>query len=451
MKSIVVDKTKKNEKFVQKNRIESLYSLIRQLYPICRSITGNGVRETLNIIKSRIPLEIHEIPTGCRVFDWTIPMEWNINDAWIKNSKGEKIIDFHESNLHVLNYSTPVDEMISLDALKKHLHSIPEQPDLIPYRTSYYSEQWGFCLSHNQMNSMAEESYHVYIDSELKNGSLTYGELLIEGKTADEMIISCHICHPSLANDNLSGISLAVHLAEKLAKEQLHYSYRFLFIPGTIGSITWLAGNEDKVQHIKYGLVLSCVGDSGRVTYKRSRNGHSEIDRIVERVLVDSGEPYDIRAFSPYGYDERQFCSPGFDLPVGCFMRTPFGEFPQYHTSADNLDFISADALDNALTKVEGVLDIIESNRTYINLNPKCEPNLGKRGLYSLTGGDKYGQIDKMAILWVLNLSDGQHSLLDIAERANLSYQAVQQASEVLLEVKLLKPYSDKDREEIPG
>lgn len=418
---------------------EEIYSLIEKLYPICRSITGDGVRKSLQILKEYIPLELYELPTGMQVFDWTIPKEWNINDAWIANLKGDKIIDFQDSNLHVLNYSTPVDREISFKELKPHLYTLPEQPDLIPYRTSYYKEQWGFCLTHNQLKSMKEEAYRVYIDSSLTEGSLTYGELFIEGESKDEVLISSHICHPSLCNDNLSGISVAVHLAESLLREKLRYSYRFLFIPGTIGSIAWLARNEDNIQNIKHGLVLSCVGDSGSITYKKSRRGNAEINQIVEQVLGDSGNDYAIRDFTPYGYDERQFCSPAFNLPVGCFMRTPFGEFPEYHTSADNLDLVKPEALADSLSTLENVIDVIENNQTYLNQNPRGEPNLGKRGLYKLTGGDAEGEINQLAILWVLNLSDGNHSLLDIAQRSGLSFKTIKQASDALQKVRLLE------------
>ncbi len=421
---------------------ESLYNLVEDLYPICRSITGDGVRKSIQIIKKWIPLQVREIPTGTEIFDWTVPKEWNIKDAWIKNSNGEKIIDFSRSNLHVVNYSIPVDKEVSLEELKQHLYTLPDQPDLIPYIKSYFKEQWGFCLSHNQLTSLKEDRYHVYIDSTLKEGSMTYGELLIEGKSTDEVLISTHICHPSLCNDNLSGISVAAHLAQSLFDEELRYSYRFLFIPATIGSIAWLAQNEDTVGSIKYGLVLSCVGDSGNITYKKSRQGTAEIDRIVEQVLGHSHDKYEIREFLPFGYDERQFCSPAFDLPVGCFMRTPFGEFPEYHTSADNLDFVKPEALADSLSKLTDIIYVIENNRKYLNLNPKCEPNLGKRGLYRLTSDNKKIEINQLAILWVLNLSDGKNTLLDISERSDMNFNTIKQAADALESVQLLERMS---------
>jgi len=418
---------------------ESLFNLLEKLYPICRSITGDGLRKSLQIIQNNIPLTINEVPSYTEVFDWIVPKEWNINDAWIKNSNGEKIIEFNDSNLHVLNYSIPVDKKITFDELKSHLHTLPEQPDLIPYRTSYYEEQWGFCLSHNQFLSMEDDLYHVKIDSVLEEGSLSYGELFIQGDMDKEVLISCHVCHPSLANDNLSGVSVATHLAKYLLDEDLQYSYRFLFIPGTIGSITWLAHNEDQLKNIKYGLVLSCVGDEGNITYKKSRDEKAEINRVVAKVLEDSNEEYEIRDFSPYGYDERQFCSPAFNLPVGCFMRTPFGEFPEYHTSADNTDFVEPETLSDSLSKLIDTIFVIENNKKFLNQNPKCEPNLGKRGLYEHIGGDTDKGIDKMALLWVLNLSDGSNTLLDIAERSNMDFKAIKKAADALLDVELLE------------
>lgn len=418
---------------------EKMYSLIERLYPLCRSITGNGLRESLQIIQGFIPLEIHEVVSGTEVFDWTIPKEWNINNAWIKNEDGVKIIDFNDSNLHVLNYSIPVNKKVGLDELKNHVYTLPDQPDLIPYRTSYYNEKWGFCITQNQLDSMNDEGYYVCIESTLQDGSLSYGELLIEGESQEEVLISSHICHPSLVNDNLSGVAVAVHLAEWLMKQDLHYSYRFLFIPATIGSITWLAHNENKVQNIKHGLVLSCVGDDGCITYKKSRMGKAEIDQVVEQVLVESTDEHEIRDFSPYGYDERQYCSPAFDLPVGCFMRTPFGEFSEYHTSADNLDFVNPEKLADSLSKLKQIAEVLEGNGMYLNINPQCEPNLGKVGLYKLTGGSKKNPNLQQAILWVLNFSDGNHTLLDIAKRSGLNFRVIKQASVELERVQLLK------------
>lgn len=418
---------------------KATYQLISELYPICRSITGNGVRQTLNIIRKHIPLTVHEVPSGTRAFDWTVPKEWNIKNAYVKNSKGEKIIDFNKSNLHVLNYSVPTKKKLSLNELKEHLFTLPEHPDWIPYRTSYYKEDWGFCLSHNQFSKLRDEEYEVSIDSSLEEGRLTYGEYYIEGKMSDEVLISCHVCHPSLCNDNLSGIALSCFLAKCLSNISLKYSYRFLFIPGTIGSIVWLALNESNVSKIKHGLVATNLGDSGQFTYKKSRQENAEIDKTVLNVLKNSGNNYEIMDFVPYGYDERQYCSPGFDLPVGCLMRTPHGRYPEYHTSADNLDIVQPHYLGDSFSIYLSVLSILESNNKYLNQNPKCEPQLGKRGLYTATGGQNNTIVDQMALLWVLNLSDGQHTLLDISERSGLEFDLIKSAVDALLETDLLQ------------
>jgi aminopeptidase-like protein len=418
---------------------KQIYSLIAELYPICRSITGNGIRRSLAILKQHIPLEIHEVPSGTQVFDWTVPKEWNINDAYVKNSKGERIIDFKRSNLHVLNYSTPVKQNVSLAELKKHLYTIREHPDWIPYRTSYYKENWGFCLSYNEFKELQEDRYEVFIDSTLANGSLTYGEFFVKGATADEVLFSCHICHPSLCNDNLSGVALATFLAKHLRESSPKYSYRFLFIPGTIGSIVWLARNENNVSRIKHGLVMACLGDSGKFTYKKSRRGTAEIDRVVSHLLRSESDDYEVQDFIPFGYDERQFCSPGFNLPVGCLMRTPHGRFPEYHTSADNLDYVRPEQMDESFSKILSILYILENNVKYLNQNPKCEPQLGRRGLYQMIGGQQDAKTRELALLWVLNLSDGNNSLLDIAERSSLRFEAIKEAADVLSESGLLQ------------
>jgi aminopeptidase-like protein len=423
---------------VEVSRGMELYALVSRMFPYCRSITGNGVRETLNILKDIIPLEIHEVPTGTKVFDWTIPKEWNIRDAYIRASSGRKVIDFKDSNLHVLNYSIPVHKRMSLAELKPHLYSLPGHPDWIPYRTTYYDETWGFCVTHNQLNAMMEDEYEVVIDATLEPGHLTYGEYYIQGELDDEVLISAHVCHPSLANDNLSGISIAAALASTLRQTKPRYSYRFLFIPGTIGSIAWLALNEERVSRIKHGFVASLLGEDGPFTYKRSRRGTTEIDQIVEWVLKSKSSNNNVIEFSPYGYDERQYCSPGFDLAVGCLSRTPFGQFPQYHTSADNLDFVQPDALEESYDICLSIMRTLEANRTYINTNPNCEPQLGRRGLYSRMGGDNDSKAHQMALLWVLNLSDGKHSLLDISRRANVPFDSIERAATRLLQSGLL-------------
>jgi len=419
---------------------DDIFALATDIYPICRSITGNGVRETLKILGRHIEIGVHEVPTGTQVFDWTIPREWNIRDAYIKDARGEKIVDFAQSNLHVMSYSVPVRKRVSLAELKAHIHTLPKQPDLIPYRTSYYSEDWAFCMAHRQFESLRDETYEAVIESSLEDGFLTYGEYLHAGETEEEFLLSAHVCHPSLANDNCSGLALLTYLAKRLARIRTRYSYRFLFAPGTIGSISWLARNEDKIHRIKHGLVFSMVGDGGGPTYKRSRRGDARIDRAVIHVLRHSGLTPAVLDFSPYGYDERQYCSPAFNLPVGLFQRSKFSSIPQYHTSADNLDFIRPDHLAQSYRLIALTLGVIENEAVFLNTMPKCEPQLGKRGLYAAIGGNKDVAASSMAMLWVLNLSDGAHSLLDIAERAGLPFATVQNAAALLHEHGLLAP-----------
>jgi aminopeptidase-like protein len=418
---------------------EEIYRLISELYPLCRSITGNGVRESLSILQRHIPLEIHEVPSGSKVFDWIVPKEWNIRDAFVKNSKGEKVIDFRKSNLHVLNYSVPVKKKVSLAELKEHLYTNSDYPDWIPYRTSYYKEIWGFCISYNQLKDLQEDEYEVFIDSTLTDGNLTYGEFYIPGKSEEEILLSTHICHPSLCNDNLSGVALTTFLAKNLKGLSLKYSYRFLFIPGTIGAITWLSRNEANVSKIKHGLVMACLGDSGNFTYKKSRQGVADIDRTVMHVLKSSGDHYEIQDFVPFGYDERQFCSPGFNLPVGCLMRTPHGRYPEYHSSADNLAFVRPAHLSESYSKILTILYTLENNTKYLNQNPKCEPQLGRRGLYQMIGGQQDTRTRELALLWVLNLSDGNNSLLDIAERSSQQFEGIKDAADALIKYGLLK------------
>ena len=411
---------------------QELHAFIARLYPICRSITGAGVEETLRIIQEQIPIKLHHVSSGTRVFDWSVPKEWNIRDAWIKNSSGQRIVDFQKLNLHVVNYSVPVRDRLRLSALRHHLFTLPEHPDWVPYRTSYYEETWGFCLSQNQLKQFNEdEEYDVCIDSSLHPGRLTYGELLLKGDDEDEMLISCHICHPSLANDNLSGVAVAVELARDLSHTPHRYSYRFLFIPGTIGAITWLARNQEFVARIKNGLVLACLGDSRHLSYKKSRRGDARIDRAFAHVLRHASEPGEIVDFSPTGYDERQYCSPGFNLPVGCLTRGRPGEFPEYHTSADNLDLVRPEALADSVEKCRVVIEILEQERVFLNQNPKGEPQLGRRGLFKTHS-------NQLALLWVLNLSDGEHSLLDIAEISGLPFAALESAAADLVASGLL-------------
>jgi aminopeptidase-like protein len=415
-----------------------MHQLIADLYPLCRSITGDGLRETLRRLQSYAPVTTHEVPTGTPVLDWTVPREWNIRDAYVKDARGEKVIDFGRSNLHVLNYSVPVHRTVPLAELKAHCFTLPDHPGWIPYRTSYYAESWGFCLSHDRLAGLPEGDYEVCIDATLAPGHLSYGELFLPGESTDEILISTHVCHPSLCNDNLSGIAVAIFLAASLEGRHRRHGVRFLFVPGTIGSIAWLALNADVVSRIQSGLVLASVGDAGGLHYKKSRRGNTEMDRAVARVLRESGRPHELMDFTPYGYDERQYCSPGFNLAVGCLSRTPYGRYSEYHTSADNLDFVRPEALADSLAVCREVVDVLDGNRTYRSRNPRGEPQLGRRGLYHAIGGQTTTLPSESALLWVLNLSDGTHSLLDIADRSGLRFSEVRSAAELLAAHELL-------------
>ncbi|TYO61361.1 DUF4910 domain-containing protein [Bradyrhizobium hipponense] len=426
------------ERLVIGNPGEDIFAFAAELYPICRSITGHGVRKTLRAIRSHVDLEVHEVPTGTEVFDWVVPREWNVRDAYIRDQRGREIVNLAGSNLHVMSYSVPVHRWISLAELKQHVYTLPDQPDLIPYRTSYYAENWAFCMPHRLLESLADERYEVLIDADLSDGSLSYGEYLHKGESEDEFLLSAHICHPSLANDNCSGVALLTHLAKRMAEVKTRYSYRFLFAPGTIGAITWLARNEESVKRIKHGLVVSMVGDGGGPTYKKSRRGDAKIDRILAHGLRHCGLKPTILDFSPYGYDERQYCSPGFNLPVGLFQRSQFGQIPEYHTSADNLEFIAPDHLALSYRLIAEAIDVVENDGIYRNVVARCEPQLGRRGLYGAIGGDKGTADANMAMLWVLNLSDGRHSLLDIAERADLPFSLVRRTAQILRDHGLL-------------
>ncbi|GGR62725.1 peptidase M28 [Streptomyces roseolus] len=416
-----------------------MHALVERLYPLCRSITGDGVRATLDVVGEYVPLRVHEVPTGTRVLDWTVPQEWNIRDAYVADATGRRVVDFAASSLHVLGYSVPVAATMPLSELRGHLHTLPDQPDLVPYRTSYYTPEWGFCLSQNTLDALPDGPYEVRIDSTLADGHLTYAEHVVPGRVADEVIVSSHVCHPALANDNLAGIAVAVFLARALAEGTPHYTYRFVFAPGTIGAITWLARNAERIERVKHGLVLACAGDRGRLTYKRSRRGDAEIDRVLRHVLETSGRPHGIVDFAPYGYDERQYCSPGFDLGVGSLSRTPYGGYPEYHTSADDPDFVSPEAMEDTLAVCREAFAVLDRNRRYVNLSPYGEPQLGRRGLYDSLGGRSDAKEAQLAMLWVLSLSDGGPSLLDVAERSGLPFDTVATAAEALRDAGLIK------------
>lgn len=417
---------------------QDLYDLVRDLYPICRSITGDGVRQTLQRIQRLLPLDIHEVPSGTRVFDWTVPREWNIRDAWIKTLDGERVVDFRKSNLHVMSYSVPVLGRVPLAELRQHLFTLPQHPGWIPYKTSYYAEAWGFCVTLEQFQALNAPEYDVCIDSTLEDGHLTYGECYLPGASEEECLLSCHVCHPSLCNDNLSGIAVALHIGRWLASlPARRLSYRLLFAPGTIGAITWLARNQASLSRIRHGLVLAGVGGPGPLVYKRSRDGDAAIDRAAAHVLRHVDEGGEVRDFDPSGYDERQYGSPGINLPVGRLSRTPHHEYPEYHTSADDLNLVTADRLKGAYRACQAMLGVLDDDATCVNLSPMCEPQLGRRGIHG-TSGDG-GASAQMAMLWVLNQSDGTRSLLDIADRSGLPFAAIRDAAAHLVEHQLLR------------
>jgi aminopeptidase-like protein len=415
---------------------ESMHADMARMYPLCRSLSGDGVRATLDILEETLSLERREVPSGTRAFDWTVNDEWNVRDAYIADQQGRRVIDFREHNLHLVSYSIPVRARMTLEELRPHLHSLPDRPDWIPYRTTYYNRTWGFCLPHRQLQELDEGPYDVVVDATLEPGHLTYGELVVPGESTDEVMLTAHLCHPSIANDNLAGIVVATRVARLLRSlERRHLTYRFLFAPGTIGSITWLSRNADVLPSLRHGLVLTGLGGPGALVYKRSRHGSRDIDRAAGHVVGRRGG--EVRAYSPYGYDERQFNSIGFDLPFGRLSRTPHGEYPEYHTSADNLSYVRPPELVDAYTAVLEIIDVLENDRTYRNLSPYGEPQLGKRGIYPTTGGRSASDA-VMAMLWTLGYSDGSTSLLDIARVADLSFTDIRAAATTLAGARLL-------------
>lgn len=419
------------------DRAARMRARLERLYPICRSITGDGVRRTLADLAVDLPLERKAVPSGTAVHDWVVNDEWNVREAWIADEDGNRVVDFREHNLHLVGYSVPVRATLTLDELRPHLHTLPDHPDWIPYRTSYYSRTWGFCLTQRQLDTMRPGSYDVVIDSTLEPGELVWGELLVPGESAEELLVSAHVCHPSLANDNLSGIAVAAELAAHLMElPRRRWSYRFLFAPGTIGSLAWLSQNPDRLHLVRHGLVLTGLGGPGPLVYKQTRHGDRAIDRAAGHVVVRrDGE---VRRYSPWGYDERQYNALGFDLPVGRISRTPHGEYPEYHTSADDLGLVRDDQLLAAYDAVAAVVEVLETDETFRNLSPYGEPQLGARGLYPSMGG-KAASDAVLAMLWALAWSDGETSLLDIAEKADLDFAQLRVAADDLVRAGLLK------------
>ena len=422
-----------------------LYDFAGRLYPICRSITGGGVRETLRLVKARIPLVMHEVPSGSKVFDWQVPLEWNIEDASVTDAHGERVVDFQAHNLHIVSYSEPVDTVLSLDELAPHLHTLAGHPQWIPYRTSYYRRTWGFCMRHADRERLTRGKYRVQVKSSLTPGALTYGEVTVPGRSREEVLFFTHVCHPSLANDNTSGIAIATLLAQWIASEPRRYTYRFVFAPGTIGSLCWLKQNRSRLARVRHGLVLALLGDPGPLTYKMSRRESAPIDAVVGHVLQEIDSASQVIHFSPYGYDERQLCSPGFDLPVGRLTRSVNGGYAQYHSSADDLALVRPEFLEQSYEACKHIVTVLEGDGSYVNKSPCGEPQLGKRGLYGSVGGRSPAEREH-ALLWVLNQSDGTRSLLDIAKRSGLGFAFVREAAAALEGAGLLAPVGRRHR-----
>jgi aminopeptidase-like protein len=403
---------------------ESMLGLMRDLLPFCRSITGAGVRATLARVAAAAPLHVTEIPTGTQIFDWTVPKEWHIEDAYLEHESGRRFAEFGACNLHVMSYSAPVDATFTLAELRERLHSLPQHPDWVPWRSSYYREDWGFCLADRVKQALPEGKYRAVIRSRLHDGALTYGEHLHRGRTDEEVLVFTHVCHPSLANDNLSGIAVATELARYLAGRDTRYSYRFLFAPATIGSIAWLATNEHRLGAVRHGLVLAMLGDGAPLNYQRTFGGRAAIDRAAAAVLGAHYADGGLHDFSPWGFDERQFNTPGIRLPVGRLTRALTGKYAEEHTSADTIDKLSAGALGESWRACLRIFETLEhADERYTNTQPKGEPQLGRRGLYRQSGG-YYDSVPErhLALLWLLHMSDGSASLLDITERAKLPF-----------------------------
>ena len=397
---------------------EEIYTLAQRLWPIPRSITGDGVRETLNILREHIPnLIVKEVQSGDRVFDWVVPMEWKIQNAYIIAPSGEKICDFKKCNLHVIGYSTPIDKIVSLAELEEHLYSIPDQPNAVPYITSYYKERWGFCISHNERMTLVSGDYRVFIDSKIFSGSLTYGEMIVPGLSAEEVMLSSYICHPSMANNELSGPCVLTYLAKNIQKQsQLKYTYRFVFIPETIGSIIYLSKNLDHLKkHVVAGFNISCVGDERGYSYLPSRQGDTLSDKVAKHVLKHVSPTWKCYSWSDRGSDERQYCAPGVDLPIASIMRTKYGEYSEYHTSLDDLNqVVTANGLQGGYNAIWLAIQSLELN-CYPYVNVLCEPQLGKRGLYP-TLSTKSSTAQVRVMMDLLTWSDGTKDIIDIAE-----------------------------------
>lgn len=410
-------------------------ALAERLFPLRRSLTGEGVRDTMRALAEIVPLDVTEVPSGTRVFDWEVPPEWNVGEAWIADGEGRRLVDLREHPLHILGYSEAIDGRFRGAELQEHLWSLPDRPELIPARTSYWERRWGFCLADRVRQEVRDDAvYDVRIEATHDGeGSLTYAEAVVPGATDDEILVSTYTCHPGLANDGVSGLVVAALLVKWLEKETLRHTVRLLLAPATIGSIAWLAANEECLARTRAGVVVSCAGDRGPLTLKHSRRGDTTVDRAATLVVDERGGSE--RPFVPWGTDERQFCSPGFDLPVIALTRTPHGEFPEHHTSADDLSLLDPRALAESVSSLAAIIDVVDCDRRFVNLMPKGEPRLGERGLYptlsaGVPGGD---EVSLQAVLWVLNLSDGANSLLDVAERSAIPFALVAEAADTLV------------------
>lgn len=416
---------------------ERMWAFVEDAYPWFRSITGDGVRRTLQRASEIALIEQVEVATGTPVLDWTVPQEWVVRDAHVVGPDGRRLFDVHDHNLHLVGYSTPFQGTVGLDELTEHLHTLPDHPDLIPNRSSFYAPRWGFCAAQREVDALEPGDYEVVIDTELVDGSLTYGEIVLPGEQPDEVLISTHVDHPSLANDNLSGIAVAAEVARALAGVDHRLTYRFVFVPSVIGAITWLARNSEAVARVRAGLVITGLGDAGTFTYKRSRRGGTVIDRVAELVVAPTPGAT-LLDWYPFGYDERQYCSPGFDLAVGRLTRSLHGTFPEYHTSGDDLSFVDPGRMVASADLLLEVLATLDANGTYVNLRPHGEPRLGPHGLLGSLGGGVAPADYEQALFWVLSLSDGTHDLVEIAQRSGLGMAAIVEAADRLLAAGLL-------------
>lgn len=420
----------------------TLINQVKELFPICRSLTGEGTRQTLRYLKNLVPdLKIHEVSSGTKAFDWTVPLEWNITDAYVANSKGERLIDFKKNNLHIVGYSTPMNEWMDFKTLETHLFTLKEQPAAIPYITSYYSRNWGFCVSYEhflELKNNPEEKYHVVIDSTLEAGHLTYGEIIIPGKSTEEVLLSTYVCHPSMANNELSGPVVTINLAQWLLEEKRHYTYRIIFLPETIGSIVYLSKHLDEMKrNVKAGFVLTCIGDDRTYSYLPSKIGNTLADRCALHALEHSGVSFQKYSFLDRGSDERQYCSSGVDLPVCSVMRSKYGTYPEYHTSLDNLDLVTASGLLGGLNIMKKTLTILENNKVYQNL-VTCEPQLGKHGLYP-----KFSTKESFAIVRdmknLIAYADGKLDLVTIANEIGVDAESLVETAAKLVEVGIFR------------